>query len=169
MIVSVCDQNIMIEDKLLIEFAKYSDASEIGMISKNDIEYDLGWYYTPERISRLINSKLRNVVVARVNNELAGFGIMTYHADQANLDLLAVKHNYRRLKIGSHIVIWLEKVALTGGAFNIFIQVREINRGAIEFYKTLGFITLDKEKHYYRGKEAGIIMSKSLRPMFNTT
>ncbi len=67
------------------------------------------------------------------------------------------------------IVEWLEKVALTAGVFNIFVQVREVNKEAIEFYKKLAFITLDKENGYYRGVETGVIMSKSLRPMFNIT
>jgi len=159
----------MLEDKTLIEFAKPSDAIEIGVISKNDIEYDLGWQYTPDKITRLIKNKSKNVVVARVNSQLAGFGIMTYYEDQANLDLLAVKYNYRRKRIGTHIVTWLEKVALTAGIFNIFVQVREINQEAIEFYKKIGFITIDEKSGFYRGVETGVIMSKSIRGMFNAT
>ena len=107
--------------------------------------------------------------MVRKGPELLGFGIMTYQADQANLDLLAVKRSHRRIKIGTQIVQWLEKAALTAGAFNIFVQVRARNTGAIEFYKRVGFSVLDKEKAYYDGVETGIIMGKSIRRMFNTT
>jgi len=157
----------MKNDNLIIEFGRIADAEEIALISKNDIEYGLGWRYTPAHIAKLIRDKNKNVVVARMTGELVGFGIMTYHDDQANLDLLAVKLAYRRIKIGTHIVAWLEKVALNAGAFTIFVQVREINAGAIEFYKKINYKLLDKEEKYYGGVEAGIIMSKSLRPMFN--
>ena len=159
----------MLEDKTLIEFAAFSDAAEIGEMSKNDIEHGLGWKYNPERLVKLIGDSSKNVIVARMESKLVGFGIMTYHEDQANLDLLAVKRNFRRMKIGTQIVQWLEKVATTAGAFNIFVQVRASNTGAIAFYESLGFIVLDEKKGYYKGKEAGLIMAKSLRRMFNAT
>ena len=159
----------MIEDRILIEFARFSDAAEISVMSKNDIEYGLGWKYTRERIAKLIGDSSRNVVVAREGSHLAGFGIMTYHEDQANLDLLAVKRSFRRMRIGTQIVAWLEKVALTAGAFNTFVQVRARNTSAIQFYQSVGFSLLDKDNAYYRGVEAGLIMAKSLRRMFNAT
>lgn len=158
----------MIEDKTHIEFAKLSDATEISIISKNDIEYGLGWKYTPERIARLIKDKTKNVIVVRTETELVGFGIMSYQEYQANLDLLGVKRNYRHMKIGTQIVQWLEKVAVTAGIFNIFVQVRASNTGAIGFYKNLGYSVFDEKKGYYRNIEAGILMVKNLRQMFNS-
>ena len=157
----------MIEDETLIEFARYSDAVEIGAISKRDIEYGLGWKYTPERIARLIDDEVKNVVVARVRSDLAGFGIMTYYQDHANLDLLAVKPGLRRMRIGTQIVRWLEKVAITAGVFNIFVQVRARNKSAVQFYESLGFSVLDVDKAYYRGTEAGVIMVKKQGRIFD--
>lgn len=159
----------MIENKTLIEFARFSDATEIGVMSKNEIEYGLGWKYTPEKIGKLIGDSSRNVVVARIGFGLAGFGTMTYYEDQANLDLLAVKRSFRRMRIGTQIVRWLEKVALTAGVFNLFVQVRARNTGAIEFYESLGFLVLEEQKGYYMGLEAGVIMAKALRQMFYAT
>ena len=159
----------MIDNQPVIEFARRFDAAEIGVISKNEIEYGLGWQYTPEKIAKLIGDRSRNVVVARVRSSLAGFGIMTYYEYQANLDLLAVRQGFRRMRIGTQLVIWLEKVALTAGAFNIFVQLRSRNTGALAFYQSLGFCVLDEKKGYYRGIEAGLVMAKTLRPMFNAT
>ena len=119
----------VLEYKAVIEFARFSDAPEIGELSKNAIEQGLGWKYTPDRIAKLIGNKSKNVVVARMESRLVGFGIMTYNEDQANLDLLAVKRQVRRMKIGTQIVEWLEEVALTAGAFNIFVQVSAKYRG----------------------------------------
>jgi ribosomal-protein-alanine N-acetyltransferase len=146
----------VIEDKTHIEFARPSDATEIGVMSKNEIEYGLGWKYIPEKIAKLIGDKSRNVVVARVGSSLAGFGIMTYYNDQANLDLLAVKQSFRRMRIGTQVVRWLEKAALTAGAFNLFVQVRSRNTGAIWFYESLGFLVLDEQKGYYRSIESKV-------------
>ena len=103
------------------------------------------------------------MVVARRGAKLLGFGIMTYEDEQANLDLLAVKFVFRRQGIATQIVTWLEDVASVAGIYNIFVQVRKINEGAINFYKKLGFQIIDEESGYYQGQETGVIMCKSLR------
>ena len=153
----------MLHSSTTIEFASLADVVEIGELSRKYIEYDLGWHYTPETVTRLIQNKSKNVVVAREDNQLVGFGIMTYHEEQANLDLLAVKIRYRYRGIGRQLVQWLEKVALTAGIFTIYVQVREINTGAIKFYKKLGYKIVDEHRGYYRGQESAVIMSKDIR------
>jgi len=153
----------MLHSSTTIEFASLTDAVEIADLSRLHIEYDLGWDYTPEKITRLIQSDNRNVVVAREGRQLTGFGIMTYRESQANLDLLAVKVRYRYQGIGRQIVQWLEKVALTAGIFKVYVQVRQINTGAIKFYQALGYKIVDERAGYYRGVETAVIMSKDFR------
>ncbi|MEW8522604.1 MAG: GNAT family N-acetyltransferase [Candidatus Thiodiazotropha endolucinida] len=155
----------MLEERTEIAFASLSDAVEIGVLSKNEIEYGLGWRYTPKKITELIRHRSKNVVVAKSGSTLVGFGIMTYYEHQANLDLLAVKCKYRRMKIGSDIVRWLEKVALTSGAFNVFVQVREQNKDAIQFYEALGYSVIETDTRYYSGVEAGVVMARGLKRM----
>jgi len=152
-----------------VEFATGSDVVEIGNLSRKYIEQDLGWKYTPAKLRELIQNRTKNVVVARKGDTLAGFGIMTYRDDTANLDLLAVKIRYRRSGIGKQIVTWLEEVAVTAGIENIYVQVRKLNHGAIKFYKKLGFHVIEEMNGYYRGQETGVVMCKSIRPMTRAT
>jgi ribosomal protein S18 acetylase RimI-like enzyme len=151
----------MFGNKLNIEFSKYSDAEEISNHSEKYIEHDLRQRYTPEELKKAMNSNNKNVVVARVRDKLVGFAIMTYYDDKANLDLLAVKHFYRRRGIGRVIVNWLEEMALTAEIFRIYVQARKINRGAIKFYQKLGFEKYDEISGYYQGQETGVLMSKA--------
>lgn len=151
----------------LIEFAKPADTAEISQLSRDEIEHGLGWDYRVQTLARLIRSKSKNVVVARVDTELAGFGIMTYHREHANLDLLAVKRERRRGNVGTGIVLWLEKVALTAGVFNVFVQVREKNSGALGFYENIGYQKIEHIPGFYKGIENGVVMAKSLRSMVN--
>ena len=159
----------MLEQKIHIEFAMLSDAREISRLSRDEIEYGLGWNYTEQKIGWIIRNRSKNVIAARLEDNLVGFGIMTYRQDQANLDLLAVKKNYRRKKVGTELVLWLEKVAITAGTFNVFVQLRERNASAFSLYEKLGYQRLDKLPRFYRGIENGIVMAKSLRPMTNAT
>ena len=157
----------MIEDKTIVEFATAADAVEIANLSKNCIEQNLAWQYTPAKINKLIKNKNKNVIVAREGTTLIGFGIMTYGQEQANLDLLAVKISHRRCGIGGYIVKWLEQVARTAGMFNIYVQVREMNIGSVKFYQRLGFEIIDCKNGYYQGQESALIMCKSLRQMIS--
>ena len=156
-------------NKSHIEFAKLRDVREISLISRDEVEYGLGWDYTTLRLSELIKNSSKNVVVARIDEELVGFGIMTYRKDQANLDLLAVKEKFRNRTMGTQIVLWLEKVAVAAGIYNIFVQVRERNTGAISFYEKLGFQKLEDIEGFYKGVENGVVMAKLLRSMINAT
>ena len=73
------------------------------------------------------------------------------------------------MTIGTQIVLWLEKVAVAAGIYNIFVQVRERNTGAISFYEELGFQKLDDIEGFYKGVENGVVMAKLLRSMINAT
>ena len=150
-----------------IEFATASDAAEISELSRKYIEHGLRKIYTPSYIRHLIRNVSKNVVVARENQALVGFGIMTYREDSANLDLLAVKKSHRHNGVGTNVVQWLEKVALTAGIMNVFVQVRKINVGAIRFYRILGFQIVEEAAGYYQGCETAVIMCKSIRQTVN--
>lgn len=146
-----------------IELACVADAIAIAELSRDYIEYDLDWDYTPERIARIIQHQDKNAVVAREENLIQGFGIMTYRDTRANLDLLAVRLRYRYQGIGRQIVAWLEKVAMTAGIYRIQVQVRETNTGAIRFYEKLGYRYVTEQRGYYQGRENAIIMENDLR------
>ena len=148
-----------------VEFAASTDAVEIAELSRKYIEYDLGWHYTPGRIRELLKDSEKNVIVVRQDKQLAGFGIMTYADQNANLDLLAVKSGFRRRGVGKRIVTWLEDVARTAGISNIYVQVRKVNRDAIKFYTQCGFQIIDERRRYYRATETGVIMCKTIGQM----
>ena len=155
----------VLADNTKIEFASVSDSVEISEISRTDIEYNLRAIYTPIRIRHLVQNTSSNVVVARKADELIGFGIMTYKENSANLDLLAVKKQFRRQSIGTQVVQWLEKVASTAGIMNIFVQVRKNNITATQFYESLQFHIIDEAEGYYEGRETCVIMCKGIREM----
>lgn len=149
-----------------VEFASGSDAAEIAALSRKYVEYDMDWRYRPSRIRDSIRSKSKNVVVARARGGIAGFGIMTYLRDSANLDLLAVKTGYRRRGVGSRIVAWLEAVARTAGIASVFVQVRKRNRGALRFYQQRDFRVVDEAAGYYQGRETAVILCKKIGEPF---
>ncbi len=153
----------MVRHKLIIEPARESDAQIIAMLSRDEIERGLGWSYTPSKILRAIRDPETNVVVARDLGVVAGFGIMEYGLDTANLRLLAVAREYRRRGLASEIVRWLEHVAINAGTFEISVQLRSTNHPALKLYEGLGYEVVDRVSQYYKLREDAIIMAKHLR------
>jgi len=150
----------MIEENTTIELATHSDAPGIAMLSRDLIEQGLGWRWNSKKVIRAINDGSTNVVVAKKGRILAGFGIMIYGDEKANLDLLAVKHRFHRNGIGTGIVRWLEQVAGSAGIFHIYVQLREKNAIAENFYSRLGFEIVDVVPNFYRRIESSVIMYK---------
>lgn len=160
----------MASSDLTLRLARLSEATIIGQLSRDLIEYGLRWRWTPKRIAASIRAPNVNVLVACIHQNIAGFAIMHYGDDDAHLDLLAVTPPYRQLGIGRQLIQWLEKCAVVGGIFNIALEVRERNEGAQLFYKRLGYHPLVHLPGYYQGVEAAIRMGRDLsrRPLNHT-
>lgn len=140
------------------------DAYEIGIMSRYLIETGLpGWSWTPDRVTRAITAPETNVVVARIEAHLVGFGIMEYGDTRAHLSLLAVKPSHQRCGIGTQLLEWLEHSALTAGITTITLELRVGNYGARNFYRRLGFKEAAYLPGYYRGMETALRMSRDIR------
>lgn len=170
-----------------IEFrlAKKSDLATIAVLSRDFIERGLGWSWTPERLKKSYLSRDTNILVActpslaegqekhtqynrqqqkpqQLKQIVVGFGIMHYGATEANLNLLAVIPEYRRMGIGKFMVQWLEKSALTAGIDVVYLQCRAVNVAAQQFYQKMGYRKLRNLPRYYSVKESAVLMGHDL-------
>ena len=152
----------MISSELSLRLARRADAAIIANLSRDLIEYDLRWRWTPERVAASIHAPNVNVLVACIRDRIAGFAIMRYGDDDAHLDLLAVAPPFRRGGIARQLLSWLEKCAVVGGIFSVALEVRAGNEGAQLFYERMGYRTLAHLPGYYQGVEAALRMGRDL-------
>ena len=143
--------------------AAASTAKRIAVLSRNLVEHDLPWAWTPGRVARCIADHETVVLGAMDNNIVAGFCIMQYGDEEAHLNLLAVTPEYRLQGIGARMVRWLEESATVAGIFQVRLEVRETNIGAIRFYSTLGYHRQRTIKAYYSGLENAVRLERNLR------
>ena len=157
----------MINSELSLRLARPADAGTIAKLSRDLIEYGLRWRWTPMRVAASIRAADVNVLVACIDEAIAGFAIMRYGGDDAHLDLLAVAPPYRREGVGRRLLEWLEKCAITAGIFSVALEVRAGNEGAQLFYRQMGYRTLINLPGYYQGIEAALRMGRDLscRPL----
>ena len=152
----------MLNSEVTLCLAKKADAAAIADMSRVLIEYGLQWRWTAKRVAASIRATNVNVLVARVDGRIIGFGIMRYDDDDAHLDLFAVAPEFRRLGVGRQLLQWLEKCAIVAGTFEIALEVRANNDAAQIFYKRMGYQPQLSLPGYYQGTEAALRMSRDL-------
>lgn len=145
-----------------VRLATPGDAYAIAALSRDFIEYGLGWSYTPNRILRAIRSRTTNVAVVSEHNQLLAAGIMEYGETTAHLVLLGVQPGQRRRGLGRHVLLWLEECALVAGLERVGVEARADNPGAIDFYLGQGYGIHARVPGYYRGVVDGVRLEKRL-------
>lgn len=154
--------SIQSNTRLILRAAHKSEASEIAMISRQQIEYGLNWRWTPARVKRYIKDPETMVLVATIDGVLQGFAVMNLGEDTAHLLLLGVQPKSRRKGIGTAMLDWLEKSCLTAGIRQIRLEVRASNPPARQFYERRGFLLVDHLTAYYDRSEAALVMARRL-------
>ena len=134
----------------------------IAEMSRDYIEYGLGWRWTPARMLAAIHAPDSNLAVACRGDRVVGFGLMQYKDDEAHLILLAVDAGCRRAGVASALVAWLERCALTAGIGTVYLEARCRNLEARAFYRALGYREIAVVPGYYQGVEDGVRIARDL-------
>ena len=134
-----------------------SDLDEIKDILVSD--FDDFWTYSI--LKDELNCSSSHYIVARLNNEIVGFGGIKVVLDSAEIMKIVVKKNFRNLGIGTSILNEIVALCLSLNLSSITLEVRKDNEYAISLYKNFGFETLGVRKKYYNGID-GFIMEKKI-------
>ena len=123
-----------------IRLAAAADARPHRRMSREYIEYGLGWSWTPQRVLKAIHDPATNVAVVHERGRLAGF---RHHelrrAAGASGRCWASCAAHRQRGLGAALLAWLEKCALTAGLERIRLEARADNPGAMAFYEGQGY------------------------------
>lgn len=148
--------------ELAIRLATERDAFQIAEMSRTLIEVGLGWSWTPARVIRSLQHPEINVAVASRGQEIVGFGITRYRAQEAHIPLFAVDSACQRQGIGTALIRWIETTALTAGIGIIYLEARLGNTAARAFYRALGYREIETVPRMYRGIEPGVRLARDL-------
>ena len=143
--------------------ARMGDAPAIAHLSRDLIETDLPWSWTPRRVAGLMRQRESSATIAKDGNRLAGFILAQYGDESVHIALLGVAQEYRRRGFGRRLVQWVEETATVAGLFLVRLEVRVVKRDARFFYASLGYRETDRIEGYYSGLEDAIKLSRDLR------
>ena len=145
-----------------IRLATAAHARSIAEMSREYIEYGLGWSWTQARVLKAIQDEATNVAIVHERAGVVAFGIMRYGEERAHLVLLGVAAGHRKRGLGGLLLAWLEKSAVTAGLERVQLEARADNPDAIAFYVEQGYARVGTVPGYYRGAVDAVRLEKRL-------
>lgn len=119
--------------------------------------------WSEKAIKAVINNDLSYFVVAKVGNEVVGYGGMYSVMGEGYIYNIAVKRKYRKFGIGTNIVNELVNYSKIKSLNFLSLEVRKSNSPAINLYSNCGFEYVGNRKNFYTDPiEDAIIMTKFL-------
>jgi ribosomal-protein-alanine N-acetyltransferase len=100
-----------------------------------------------------------------MDNELAGYCIMSVGAAEAHVLNLCIADDFRRQGLGERLLTHMLEIARQKNVGAVFLEVRPSNQPAISLYEKVGFNQIGTRHDYYPakvGREDAIILAKSL-------
>lgn len=142
--------------KIRVRIAKSSDLDDI-------YELDVQTFAMPWSKEALSYDILENdnafVIVAEYEGEFAGYADIWAVLDEADLNSIAVRVDFRRKGIGDAIMFAMTEMLSANGVATINLEVRVSNMPAIKLYKKYGFNECGVRPGYYldNGEDALIM------------
>lgn len=149
--------------KNLIEILKMT-ADDIEEIMKIQQEGNLSYWSFDDYQSEIFRHNSFSIV-AKINSQVVGFLVARLIAEDycAELYNIGVNLNLRRKKIGNALLESFIKNCAENDLEKIFLEVRESNDTAIQFYLKNNFAVLSKRKNFYTNPtEDAVLMVKEL-------
>lgn len=109
--------------------------------------------------NELTNNQFAKYTIMELNHELIGYGGMWVIIDEAHVTNIAMKESYRGKKLGTMLLVEMQRVAVSNGAHHMTLEVRASNHVAKHVYEKLGFRFMGVRRGYYTDNgEDAIIM-----------
>lgn len=132
-----------------------NDLSDVMKVMSDAFHPAFGEAWTAAQCSGILGLPGTLLLVARVEDEPAGFSLTRTIGDEGELLLLAVRPCFARSGIGRGLLLSAMDQSREQGVKYLHLEVRADN-GAIRLYDSVGFSQVGKRPGYYRGND-GVI------------
>jgi ribosomal protein S18 acetylase RimI-like enzyme len=110
------------------------------VIGKEQVDYMLEKFQSPEAISEQIDSGYEYYLVRKDGQNVGYFALLPAKAEKkAQLSKIYVHANARRTGVGQRIIAFCERRCAELGLNELWLTVNRHNTGSIAFYKKNGF------------------------------
>ena len=121
-------------------------------------DFDNFWSYN------ILKQELENpnttYIIAKEKNQVVGFAGISICIDEATLNNIVVKKDYRGRGLGGELLESLIDICSDLNLKTLTLEVNTSNEPAIRLYKKFGFKNLGIRKKYYNNSQDAYIMTK---------
>lgn len=135
----------------LIDGSLY-DVDAVMSVMQDSFDPAFGEAWTAPQCAGLLPMPGVWLTIAEADGEPAGFALSRIVADEAELLLLAVKHDRQRGGIGKLLLDCFIDKASKKGARTLHLEVRDGNQ-AVKLYECFGFKEAGRRPKYYTGRD----------------
>lgn len=132
-----------------------------AVVAIENASYSMPWGESTFRA--LLRRGDADLIVAEMGITIVGYAVWWHTLDQGELGNVAVEAEHRRHGIGARLVQESVLRATKRQVRELFLEVRQSNRGARELYTRIGFQPVGVRRGYYiRPTEDAIVMRLAL-------
>lgn len=106
----------------------------------------------------MIPRKHRLYLIARMGNEIVGYGGLLLVGDDAHITTLAVSPAWQRRGVATELLLELAWEARVRKFAALTLEVRHTNFAAQDLYRRFGFAPAGVRKKYYENTDDAIVM-----------
>ena len=139
--------------------ARDSDLDEIAKLEL--VSFESPWK-REFFVSELVAPGRYNRVATDLEYSFVGYLFSMFILDEMHVTKIAVIESARRKGVARMLIEDTIRFGLDQGIRHLSLEVRESNKSAIEFYKTLWFDVVYRRRAYYPDGEAAIVMKREI-------
>ena len=114
-------------------------------------------HWSVEQYLALFENPGKTALVA-LDDEVVGFLVAGRTGEEWEIENIAVVDTSRRKGCGSRLLAEFTRMAREQRASTVFLEVRDSNRAARDFYEKGGFVETGRRKSYYRDPREDAIL-----------
>ena len=131
-----------------------ADINDIQQIAEVEKKFFSTENYTHSQLVDMANNPNYTIKVVRDNDIFCGYIIIYKNIDFDEIFKIGVKEQFKRKGYGTSLITFAKENCTN----KIYLEVRESNDVAINFYLSNGFIVNGRRKKYYAGNEDAILL-----------
>ncbi|HTL04909.1 MAG TPA: ribosomal protein S18-alanine N-acetyltransferase [Gemmatimonadales bacterium] len=121
--------------------------------------------WTASGILETIQYETARTFVAQDSDRIIGYVMARISGEEGEILDLAVRPEERRRGIASRLLVAVRETLQRDGVREIYLEVRESNRAAIELYRGQGFRPVGMRPSYYRNPpEDALVLRAAIPP-----
>jgi ribosomal-protein-alanine N-acetyltransferase len=124
--------------------------------------YEPGISYSRRELRWYLEQEGVDCVVAESGGQLIGFILSHRESTMAHIITIDVLEEWRRKKVGSALLVEIERRIAASGAREVELETATTNKAGVAFWQKHGYRTVGLLKGYYLGRLNAYSMRKTL-------